>query len=222
MKNRRDFHLTIRHFNTLSFDRWKRITQHHERTNECVTTPDEMRLLWRSTWWTGRAREMSSTPSTSTSTTTTNPRKKTLPKPVLSSPAQIEAEAELEISPNSKARLDQLIARHAFPEVYYFFFVWNLRFKKHITDIQDLEKSRKAVTKEENEKRVKALRKELDHIQSTNWMYEPVDKLTGQWRNVLLPLSASGLFRRNTYEFNGNLLPVASCPPQHIRHKSPS
>ena len=46
--------------------------------------------------------------------------------------------------------------------------------------MQDLEKSRKAVTKEENEKRVKALRKELDHIQSTNWMYEPVDKLTGQ------------------------------------------
>jgi len=103
---------------------------------------------------------MSSSISSSTSTTTTTPRKKTLPKPVLSSPAQIEAEAELEISPNSKARLDQLIARHAFPE--------------------DLEKSRKAVAKEENEKRVKALRKELDHIQSTNWMFEAVDKLTGQ------------------------------------------
>lgn len=46
--------------------------------------------------------------------------------------------------------------------------------------MQDLEKSRKAVAKEENEKRVKSLRKELDHIQSTNWMFESVDKLTGQ------------------------------------------
>jgi hypothetical protein len=36
------------------------------------------------------------------------------------------------------------------------------------------------IKKEENEKRIKGLRKELEHIAGTNWMYESAEKLTGQ------------------------------------------
>ena len=34
--------------------------------------------------------------------------------------------------------------------------------------------------REEHEKRIKSLRKELDWIASSQWMYTPVDKLIGQ------------------------------------------
>lgn len=34
--------------------------------------------------------------------------------------------------------------------------------------------------REEHEKRLKAIRKELDWISSTQWMYTPIDKLIGQ------------------------------------------
>ena len=34
--------------------------------------------------------------------------------------------------------------------------------------------------REEHEKRLKALRKELDGIAATQWMYSPIEKLIGQ------------------------------------------
>ena len=41
-------------------------------------------------------------------------------------------------------------------------------------------KAQAAVRKEEHQKRMKGLRKELEHIDKTAWQFEPVDKLLGQ------------------------------------------
>lgn len=70
-----------------------------------------------------------------------------LPKPVLNSPAQLEAS---ESSSNS-AQMDNLLTKLLFPE--------------------ELEKSQKQVKKEEHKKRLQNLRKELDYINSTNWQF---------------------------------------------------
>lgn len=62
-----------------------------------------------------------------------------------------------------KPFLDQFLnssSRHSFPD--------------------DVAKAQAAVKKEEHLKRVKSLRKELDYIEKTAWMYEPVEKLIGQ------------------------------------------
>ena len=70
-----------------------------------------------------------------------------LPKPVLNSPAQLEAS---ESSSNS-AQMEILITKLSFPD--------------------ELEKSQKQVTKEEHKKRLSSLRKELDYINATNWRF---------------------------------------------------
>ena len=45
---------------------------------------------------------------------------------------------------------------------------------------QELDKAHDQMKREEHEKRIKGLRKELDWIVSTQWMYPSVDKLIGQ------------------------------------------
>lgn len=45
---------------------------------------------------------------------------------------------------------------------------------------QELDKAHEQMKREEHEKRLKSLRKELDWISSTQWMYTPIDKLIGQ------------------------------------------
>ena len=45
---------------------------------------------------------------------------------------------------------------------------------------QELDKAHEQMKREEHEKRLKSLRKELDWIASTQWMYPPIDKLIGQ------------------------------------------
>lgn len=45
---------------------------------------------------------------------------------------------------------------------------------------QELDKAHEQMKREEHEKRLKAIRKELDWISSTQWMYTPIDKLIGQ------------------------------------------
>ena len=45
---------------------------------------------------------------------------------------------------------------------------------------QELDKAHDQMKREEHEKRLKSLRKELDWIASTQWMYSPVEKLIGQ------------------------------------------
>ena len=81
-------------------------------------------------------------------------KKKPLAKPVFASPAQIEEGAE-----GKEASAASLLAKHGFNE--------------------DLEKAKEAFKREEHEKRVKGLRKELDHLAKTNWQYEPVESLPG-------------------------------------------
>lgn len=78
---------------------------------------------------------------------------KPLAKPVLASPSQME-------SAESRSTLDGLVSKHSFPE--------------------DLEKGLANVRKDDHEKRVKALRKELDYIASTEWQFQPADSLPGQ------------------------------------------
>jgi hypothetical protein len=70
-----------------------------------------------------------------------------IPKPVFSSPGQVE-----QTSTSNKVDIDALVAKYAFPE--------------------ELDKARQWIRKEDNEKRIKELRKELDYIQSTNWQFE--------------------------------------------------
>ena len=45
---------------------------------------------------------------------------------------------------------------------------------------QELDKAHEQMKREEHEKRIKSLRKELDWISSTQWMYSPIEKLIGQ------------------------------------------
>lgn len=45
---------------------------------------------------------------------------------------------------------------------------------------QELDKAHEQMKREEHEKRIKSLRKELDWIASSQWMYTPIDKLIGQ------------------------------------------
>ena len=52
------------------------------------------------------------------------------------------------------------ISRHSFPD--------------------DVSKSLASVAKEEHQRRMKALRKELDYLDKTAWQFEPIDKLLGQ------------------------------------------
>ena len=70
-----------------------------------------------------------------------------LPKPVLNSPAQLEAS---EAASNS-AQMDNLITKLSFPD--------------------ELDKNHKQIVKEEHKKRLQNLRKELDYINSTNWQF---------------------------------------------------
>lgn len=44
----------------------------------------------------------------------------------------------------------------------------------------ELDKAHEQMKREEHEKRLKSLRKELDWIASTQWMYPQIDKLIGQ------------------------------------------
>ena len=75
-----------------------------------------------------------------------------LPKPVLNSPAQLEAASESSTNSSSNsAQMDNLLTKLLFPE--------------------ELEKSQKQVKKEEHKKRLQNLRKELDYINSTNWQF---------------------------------------------------
>jgi len=77
-------------------------------------------------------------------------------KPVFSSfssPGQI---VELE----SGSQMDNLLTRHSFPE--------------------DVKKAYNTMRKDEHEKRLKSLRKELDYINKTAWQFMPPEKLLGQ------------------------------------------
>ena len=71
-----------------------------------------------------------------------------LPKPVLNSPAQLEAAESL--AANS-VQMDNLLTKLMFPA--------------------ELEKSRKVVRKDEHKSRLQNLRSELDYIQATNWQF---------------------------------------------------
>jgi hypothetical protein len=75
-----------------------------------------------------------------------------LPKPVLNSPAQLEAASESSATSSSNsAQMDNWLTKLLFPE--------------------ELDKSQKQVKKEEHKKRLQNLRKELDYINSTNWQF---------------------------------------------------
>ena len=74
-----------------------------------------------------------------------------LPKPVLNSPAQL-AETSNNSSGGNTAQMDTLITKLSFPD--------------------ELDKSRKQVSKEEHKKRLQNLRKELNYINSTNWQFK--------------------------------------------------
>jgi len=76
-----------------------------------------------------------------------------LSKPILNSPAKLEAS---ESSSNS-AQLEQYMKTPYFPE--------------------EFEKIQKQVKKEEHKKRLQNLRKELDYISSTNWMFQSNSKV---------------------------------------------
>ena len=43
----------------------------------------------------------------------------------------------------------------------------------------DVAKSLVSVTKDEHQKRMKSLRKELEYIDKTEWQFEPIEKLVG-------------------------------------------
>ena len=81
-------------------------------------------------------------------------------KPVFSSPGQI---VELE-SGSVGSQMDNLVTRHSFPD--------------------DVKKSYNSMKREEHEKRVKNLRKELDYINKTAWQFLPSDKLLGGGGNT--------------------------------------
>ena len=44
----------------------------------------------------------------------------------------------------------------------------------------DVSKSLASVGKEEHQRRMKTLRKELSHLDKTAWQYQPIEKLLGQ------------------------------------------
>ena len=44
----------------------------------------------------------------------------------------------------------------------------------------DVSKSLSSVAKEEHQRRMKSLRKELDYLDKTAWQFEPIEKLLGQ------------------------------------------
>ncbi|CAB4060402.1 unnamed protein product [Lepeophtheirus salmonis] len=79
-------------------------------------------------------------------------------RPVFSSPGQIEDGAKGSSLDNSN--LELIMARHFFPD--------------------DVEKSLRAMQKEEHVKRLKNLRKSLEGLQKTQWQFTPINKLTGQ------------------------------------------
>ena len=81
-----------------------------------------------------------------------------LPKPVLNSPAQ-QLESS-EASANS-SQMDQLITKLSFPD--------------------ELEKNQKQIVKEEHKKRMQNLRKELDYISATNWMFNNTNSASGKF-----------------------------------------
>jgi len=74
-------------------------------------------------------------------------------KPVFASPTVLETTVAGSV-------IEGLVTRHSFPD--------------------DVAKAQAAVRKEEHQKRMKGLRKELEHIDKTAWQFEPVDKLLGQ------------------------------------------
>lgn len=74
-------------------------------------------------------------------------------KPVFASPAGMETSVAGSI-------IEGLITRHSFPD--------------------DVAKAQASVKKEEHQKRLKSLRKELDYLEKTAWQFEPLEKLLGQ------------------------------------------
>jgi len=74
-------------------------------------------------------------------------------KPVFASPTGVEVTA-------AGSLIEGLVTRHSFPD--------------------DVSKAQAAVKKEEHLKRMKSLRKELDYIDKTAWMFDPIEKLIGQ------------------------------------------
>ena len=89
-------------------------------------------------------------------------------KPVFASPTGLEATAAGSLIEGLVTRwksffgfqFEHLDLRHSFPD--------------------DVSKAQAAVKKEEHLKRMKSLRKELDYIDKTAWMFDPVEKLIGQ------------------------------------------
>jgi len=74
-------------------------------------------------------------------------------KPVFSSPTGLDTS-------NTGSVLDNFITRHSFRE--------------------DVSKSLASVGKEEHQRRMKSLRKEVEQLEKTAWQYEPIEKLLGQ------------------------------------------
>lgn len=89
-------------------------------------------------------------------------------KPVFSSPGQMESESRSRgrsgsgsSSGSDGSGMDNLMSRHLFPD--------------------DVDKSYELMYKEEHEKRLKNLRKELEeNLESTAWRYQNIEKLIGQ------------------------------------------
>jgi len=82
-----------------------------------------------------------------------------LPKSILSSPSQSEAQGS-SLSSNLNNTSATIQSR--------------LRFEEAIN------KNRLHVSKEQDLKNLKSLRKELDHLQNTAWMYPSIDSYIGQ------------------------------------------
>ena len=91
------------------------------------------------------------TPNSSSSRTQAGP---SVPPPLLISPGSSAAccKAKPELPANPAEQVEALVTKHLFPE--------------------ELERAVASVSREEHDKRIKNLRKELDQLEKTAWRYE--------------------------------------------------
>ena len=119
-------------------------------------------------------------------------------KPVFASPTGLSPEHTVSMGSSSLASgslIDNQITRLVLAlhnnnrnvrRRYYYFMQINdslymkpmMNFRHSFSD--DVSKAQTSVQKEEHEKRMKSLRKELEYLDKTNWQYEPIEKLIGQ------------------------------------------
>ena len=76
--------------------------------------------------------------------------------------------------------IDNLITRWWINFLIFILCKWNNFIPSRHSFPDDVSKKLSEVQKEEHNKRMKNLRKELEYIDKTNWQFEPIEKLLGQ------------------------------------------